>query len=89
MPNIRFESDPDPVDGAPAPPPQGVNDSDDTTIIRVQSKRTAELLLTPMAATVLQTIIEEQHSQVCGCVNIVHGHCLNSSPEHSTGFRAR
>lgn len=89
MLNTRFESDADPTDGTPAPTPQRVNDSDDTTIIRVQSKRTAELLLTPMAATVLQTIIEQQHSQVCRDVNIVHGHRLSSSPEHSPGFRAR
>lgn len=44
---------------------EAFNDSDDATIIRVQSKETSELLLTPMAVTVFQTIIEEQRKQVC------------------------
>jgi len=46
-----------------APTWEGMNDSEDTTVIRIQSKQPAELLLTPMAATVLQTMMEEQGTQ--------------------------
>jgi hypothetical protein len=88
--DIHPESDADPRAGtSPAPTTVEIADSDDTTIIRLQSKQVAELFLTPMVAIVLQTVIEERQSQVCITLNIVHRYRLKLSPDLFTGFRAR